>query len=290
MIARILLAAALLAPMSAAAAPAAAQIELLQSPAWMIRGDTEVPLTRDAELRSGDVIRTGERARVRIGLAEGSDIRIGPEARVELPELRTPAEEGGLYEGLVEIVKGAFRFTTGQVGTNLRRDLEFHVGAVVAGIRGTDIWGKSARDRDFVVLLEGEIEVGTRETTMRLNEPGTAYIQPKVGDAIPRERIPRETIREFARETERVPERGRLVPDGRWQVMLDSLRDPSRARTARERYRAAGYPVGIETTTIDGEQWHRLVLNGAATRDSAQAWADEFERAFDVRDPWVRRM
>lgn len=286
---RMLLVAALLAPVCVVAAPAA-QIELLQSPAWVIRGDTEVPLTRDAELRSGDVIRTGKRARVRVGLAEGSDIKVGPEARVELSELQAPADEGGLFEGLVEIVRGAFRFTTGQLGADRRRDLEFHVGLVVAGIRGTDIWGKAADDRDFVVLIEGEIEVGTRQTTTRLSEPGTAYIQPKVGDAIPRKRIPMETIREYARETEPVPERGRLVPDGRWQVMLDSLRDPSRARLARERYRAAGYPVVIEIATVGGERWHRLVLEGAATRDSARAWADEFERTFDVRDPWVRRM
>lgn len=289
MIIRILLAVVLLAPMAAVHA-AAARIELLQSPAWLVRGEQETPLTRDAEIRSGDEIRTGERARVRVGLAEGSDVKIGPDARVELPELREPADEGGLFEGLVEIVKGAFRFTTGQVDADRRRDLEFRVGSVYAGIRGTDIWGKSAEDRDFVVLIEGEIEVGTREMSTRLTEPGTAYIQPEIGDAIPDERIPMETIQEFALETEPVPERGRLTPDGQWRVMLDSLRDESRARSARERYHEAGYPVELEAATVNGKRWYRLVLDGAATRESAQAWADEFERNFNVRSPWVRRM
>jgi hypothetical protein len=284
-----LLAAVLLTPMAAVHA-AAARIELLQSPAWLVRGEQETPLTRDAGIRSGDVIRTGEHARVRVGLAEGSDVKIGPDARVELPELREPVDAGGLFEGLVDIVRGAFRFTTGQVDSDRRRDLEFRVGSVVAGIRGTDIWGKAAGDRDFVVLIEGDIEVGTGKTTTRLDEPGTAYIQPKIGDAIPAERIPMETIREFARETEPVPERGQLTPDGQWQVMLDSLRDESRARSTRERYRAAGYPVELETATVNGERWHRLVLDGATTRESAQAWADEFERSFNVRNPWVRRM
>lgn len=286
---RVLLAAVLLAPAGAIAATAA-QIELLQSPAWLVRDGQEQPLTRAAELRSGDIIRTGNRARVRIGLTEGSDIKIGPSARVELPRLQAPEQESGIFEGLVEVVRGAFRFTTGQVGVDRRRDMEFRVGAVVAGIRGTDIWGKAAADRDFVVLIEGDIEVGTGETSDRLDEPGTAWIQPKDGDAIPSERIPMATIQEFAQETEPVPERGRLTPDGRWRVMLDSLRDRARAQAALTRYRKAGYPVEIESARIGGQDWHRIVLPGAATRESARVWAAEFERRFDVRDPWVRRM
>lgn len=283
------LALAMLLPAAAFGAPAA-QVELLQSPAWLVRDGQESPLARDHVLRSGDIIRTGERARVRVGLEEGSDIKIGPAARVELPELRAPEEESGIFESLVDVVRGAFRFTTGEVGADRRRDMEFRVGAVVAGIRGTDIWGKAADDRDFIVLLEGEIEVGTRTPDTRLSEPGTAYIQPKVGDAIPDERISMETIREFARETEPLTERGRLTPEGRWQVMLDSLRDESRARSARERYREAGYPVEREIATVNGKRWHRLLLDGAATRESAEAWARELERTFNVREPWVRRM
>ncbi|MDX1608677.1 MAG: SPOR domain-containing protein [Halofilum sp. (in: g-proteobacteria)] len=285
---RILLATVLLAPFSAVAATAA-QIELLQSPAWLVRGGQEEPLTRAAELRSGDIIRTGNRARVRIGLTEGSDLKIGPSARVELPRLQAPEQESGIFESLVEIVRGAFRFTTGQLGVDRRRDLEFRVGAVVAGIRGTDIWGKAAADRDFVVLIEGEIEVGTGEPSGRLDEPGTAYIQPKDGDAIPSEPIAMATIREFAQETEPVGERGRLTPDGRWRVMLDSLRERSRAQAALARYRAAGYPVELESVGIDGRDWHRIVLAGAPSRESARAWAAEFERRFDVRSPWLRR-
>lgn len=267
----------------------AAGIELLQSPAWLIRDGTEKALTRDSEVRGGDVIRTGERARVRIGLEEGSDIRIGPNARVEIPELSAPEERSGLFEGLVSVLRGAFRFTTGEVGAGRSRSIDIRVGAVTAGIRGTDIWGKATDARDFVVLIEGEIEVGTRESSTRLTEAGTAYIQPKDGPARPRERIPMETIGEFALETEPVPERGRLTPRGAWQVNLDSLRNRPRAENARDRYHEAGYPVRLESVRVEGERWHRLLLAGADSRQSAEQWARDFERDFGVRGAWVQK-
>jgi hypothetical protein len=277
----------LLAPTAGLAQPGA--VELLQPPAWIIRGETQVPLTHDASLRSGDIVRTGVRARVRIGLAEGGDVKIGPSARVELPRLRTAEETGGIFEGIAEIVRGAFRYTTGATEVDRGRDLEFRVGTVTAGIRGTDIWGKAADDRDFVVLIEGEIEVGSGGRTTRLDRAGTAYIQPRDGEARSGVEIDSDTIAEFAQETEPVEGRGRLAPDGAWQVMLDSLRAVDRAERARARYREAGYPVVIERARVDGRQWHRIVLPGAASRDDARAFAEAFEADFGVIGAWVRR-
>ena len=43
--------------------------------------------------------------------------------------------------------------------TLLERDVRVKVNAVTAGIRGTDVWGKSESDRDIVCLLEGRIDV-----------------------------------------------------------------------------------------------------------------------------------
>lgn len=285
---RMLLAAALLLPATAGAATAAV-VELVQPPAWIVRDGDTSPLGPGAQPRSGDIIRTGERTRLRLGLAEGSDIRIGPAARVELPRLEPAADEGGFFDGLVEVVRGAFRFTTGQAEAEHKRRIDIKVGAVTAGIRGTDIWGKAAADRDFVVLLEGEIEAGSRDRSTRLTEPGTAYIQPKDAPAQPGVAIDADTIAEFARETEPLPERGALTPDGDWVTVLDSLREPDRARAARARYREAGFPVEIEQATVEGQRWYRLVLPGAASRADARALAAELERAFDVRGPWVRR-
>ena len=40
--------------------------------------------------------------------------------------------------------------------------MSIRVATVTAGIRGTDLWGKSAADRQIVCLIEGRIEVGAR--------------------------------------------------------------------------------------------------------------------------------
>jgi hypothetical protein len=40
---------------------------------------------------------------------------------------------------------------------------------------------------------------------------------------------------------------------------------------------------------VDGRQWHRIVLPGAASRDDARAFAEAFEADFGVIGAWVRR-
>jgi len=271
-----------------AAAPAA--MEQLQPPAWLVRdGDTRV-LRPDERLQAGDTIRTGARARLRIGLAEGSDVKMGSNARAEIPRLAAPESAGGVFELVADIARGAFRFTTGEVGSDRKRDVEISVGQVTAGIRGTDIWGKATPERDFIVLLEGEIEAQSGDTQARLDQPRTAFIQPRDDQPKPQARLPQAKIQRFAKQTEPVPERGILGPDGDWRVLLDSLQDQARARSARGRYREAGYPVDLATVEVDGQRWHRLELSGAISEQAATALARELEGEFNVREAWTRKI
>ena len=66
--------------------------------------------------------------------------------------------DDGVFTAGLDVVKGAFRLTTDLFRRYLvKRAINVRIGTVTAGIRGTDIWGRSDGERDFVCLLEGHI-------------------------------------------------------------------------------------------------------------------------------------
>jgi len=283
----VLIAALTLPPVAAAATPG--RVDMVQPPASVERDGRREPLAPGMAVRGGDVVRTGQHSRARLALAEGSDVKVGSDAEVDMQRLDTADESSsGFFEGLVSVVRGAFRYTTGAVAARTtKRHIDFRVGAVTAGIRGTDIWGMAGLDRDFVVLLEGKIDVGSGGRHERLAQAGTAYVKPHSGAAQPRVRVDRATIRRYAQQTEPLANQPTLSADGGWVVHLDSLRDAGRASRALERYRGAGYPVDRERVRVGGAQWYRISLHGLDTRAGARRIGRRFARRFGVRGSWV---
>ncbi|MFT4582150.1 MAG: hypothetical protein ACI915_001048 [Gammaproteobacteria bacterium] len=117
-------------------------VEALQSPAWLIRDETRSALGVGAEIQENDGIETGAAARAVLRLGDGSTVKLGADARAQLPLL----DAGGLTEGVflafLEIVKGAFRFTTTELGELSEREVTAQLRSITIGIRGTDVLGK----------------------------------------------------------------------------------------------------------------------------------------------------
>lgn len=141
----------------AALAQNAGLVESLQMPAWYQRADVKHALRVDTTLQSGDVISTGSHARVLLRLEEGSTVKLGENAHLSLDTLSAPQQQAGVFEALMNLTRGAFRFTTTAIGKLRPRQVKVHIGSVTVGIRGTDFWGSSKDDSDVLVLLEGEI-------------------------------------------------------------------------------------------------------------------------------------
>src|SRR5687767_1205250 len=133
-------AAGLLAP--AAAWGQHAQVEAVQYPAWLVRGGQAVPLSPGIVLQPQDTVRTGENARVQLRLSEGSTVKLGERARFQVER----AQDRGVFEATLSVLAGAFRFTGQALGK--KRDISIKVRNATAGIRGTDLWGKSTEERD----------------------------------------------------------------------------------------------------------------------------------------------
>jgi hypothetical protein len=178
----------------------AAVVDAVQAPAFLDRDGRSAPLAVGTELKAGDAIRTGAGARARLKLAEGSVVRLGENAALNISDLQPQKE--GIFRAALRVIQGAFRFTTDAVAKGRKRDVSITVGAVTAGIRGTDLWGKSEAGREIVCLIEGRIEVGAQgEKPVVMDKPRQFYRREQ-GRTQPVGLVSPEQLGQWAKETE----------------------------------------------------------------------------------------
>ncbi|MCC6197590.1 MAG: FecR domain-containing protein, partial [Burkholderiales bacterium] len=142
-------------------AAAAVLVEAVQSPAWVERDGRREPLAPGMQLDERDRVVSGRNARVLLRMPEGSLVKLGEEGRLALDRIAVGREaQRNVVTASLDVLQGAFRFTT-QVAARFRgeRRIDIRIATVTAGIRGTDVWGKAAADRDIVCLIEGDIAV-----------------------------------------------------------------------------------------------------------------------------------
>ncbi|MDX1455623.1 MAG: SPOR domain-containing protein [Gammaproteobacteria bacterium] len=297
---------------AAATLPADSVIASLQSPAWIERNGEREALEPGVLLQAGDVLRTGPGGRIQAELSEGSLLKLGEEASLATEELVQPvvraaatpavseAESGkavdseqpaGIFQATLNVLKGAFRFTTQLVGKQQKRSVDVRFGAVTAGIRGTDIWGKSGPDRHFVVLLEGSIEVTAPGAAdpIRLESPLQGVSLTAGASAAETLTFDLPTVQQLAPETELQPGSGVQSRDGRWYVQLASLQQSSDAEQLRAALAQAGYPADVLPVDLDGRRYHRVGLGRLLSAADARAVGEQLTGRFGIEGFWVLR-
>src|SRR6185503_8925002 len=156
-----------------ALAQVAATVEGVQMPAWVERAGQRTPLAPGMELRGGDQVVTGPGARLVVKLSEGSLVKLGENGSLRFAEL-SPGRD--LFRAALNVLEGAFRFTTDALSKGRKREVSVRVAQVTAGIRGTDLWGRSRAGNEIVCLIEGEIEVAADgEQPVAMNQPLQFY-------------------------------------------------------------------------------------------------------------------
>ena len=216
-------------------------VDAVQYPAWLERGGNAVPLTPGLQLESRDRLRTGANARVQLKLAEGSAVKLGENAQFVIER----AEDRGTFRAALSVISGAFRFTSGAYGTSRAREVGIKVKNVTVGIRGTDLWGKSTAERDWVVLLEGRISVGSEgHPTVALDQPLAWYQKPR--DAAPEiSRADPNTVAEWARETDLSTDGAAARAGGRWRTVAAAKPKRDEAMALSRLLRRAGFPAEV---------------------------------------------
>lgn len=260
-----------------AAAQPAAVVDGVQMPAWLERDGKRTPLAPGMELRAGDRIATGEDSRVLVKLAEGSVVKLGENGRLVFSEMQ-PGKD--LFKAALQVLEGAFRFTTELVGKGRKREVSVRVAQVTAGIRGTDFWGRSRGDRQIVCLIEGAIDVGADgEQAVRMDKPLQFYQRDK-GKTQPIGSVDPNQLAQWGRETEIAEGKGAARRGGRFSVQLAEADNRGAVLPVHEKARAAGYPAQIAQRKEGDKIIYTVRIRQLATRAEAQALANQLKGKF----------
>lgn len=269
---RIMTALALLGFAAAVWAAPQAVVDAVQAPAWRDRDGRAEPLAPGMELQSRDRIRTGEGSRVYLRLVDGSTVKLG-ENGVLLAERLGPSERQ-FFSAAFDVAKGAFRFTTDKLRKLSRRDVAIRVATVTAGIRGTDVWGKTEAERDFVCLLEGRITVSHQGGDSReMSEPLTFYVAPRNQPPKGIEAAEAETVKKWAAETEIQVGAGVMRRGGKWKLLLASADNQQAALEVYDRVAGAGYAAAIRPRIVGENVRYEILLRNLPGKAEAEMLA-----------------
>ncbi len=267
-----------------ALAQPAAMVDGVQMPAWLERDGKRTPLAPGMELRAGDAIISGTGARVRVKLGEGSVVKLGENGTLRLTEL-TPARE--LFKAALQVLEGAFRFTTDIAAKARKREVSVRVSQVTAGVRGTDFWGRSRDDRQIVCLIEGAIEVGADgEPAVTMDKPLQFYRREK-GQTQPVGFVEANQIAQWSRETEIEQGKGAARLGGKFSVQLAAAETQDAALKVYHQVRAAGYAAALAPRKEGEKTVYRVLIRNLPSRTEAQALANRLKGNFGVDDPKV---
>ena len=275
--------------LAVAALPASAQqsgavVDGVQMPAWLERDSKRVPLAPGMELRAGDRIFSGSGARVQVKLSEGSVVKLGENGRLVFAEMQ-PGKD--LFKATLQVLEGAFRFTTELVGKGKKREVSVRVSQVTAGIRGTDFWGRSRDDRQVVCLIEGAIDVGADgEKPVRMDKPLQFYQRDK-GKTQPVGQVDPKQLEQWGKETEIEAGKGAARRGGKFMVELATLDSQSGAGAISRQLQEAGYPAQVAQRKEGEKVTYTVRIRQLPSREEAQNLANRLKGKFGVKDPKI---
>jgi hypothetical protein len=286
-------------------------VQGIQMPAWLQRGATTQPLSIGMQLNDGDKIITGANSRVLLQAADGSAIKLGENATMTVSNLAQRREDKGLFSALLDVAKGAFRFTTATIAKLRPREVTVRVAGATVGIRGTDVWGKvggkmsisamekamgksladtdkdAKMDFDVVCLIEGKIDIAhDNETPFVMDQPQTFYVMRKDSPPLPVSGLAAEQLAKWAAETEISAGQGAIRGGGKWKVILLNANSERDTMAAYDELRAAGYDARIRP--LQGGQY-QLRITQLPSRTEAQALALKLTGKMGITAPAVVR-
>lgn len=233
-----------------------AKVISAEFPAWVSYENKGMqPIHVGMQIYAGAQIHTGAQGKALLQMPEGSTVKLGNNARFGLNKLK---KKSGIWQSSLSVLTGAFRFTTALVAKKEKRNINLHIGTITAGIRGTDVWGKSSEAKDIVCLLEGKIAVSNQEnkTPHMMEEPMMFYVKPKtqagmqetVAAVLP------EQVTKWAQETDIENKMGAAMPtentnNEAWALIVTGT--PKQIQKAKKAFYSAGYPIrNLDTRTL----------------------------------------
>jgi len=267
----------------------AAVVEGVQMPAWVERrsahGSERKPLEIGMELKGGDTVITGAGSRALVKLSEGSAVKMGENASLLINEMEP--DSGGIFKAALRVAQGAFRFTTDLLQKTRRREVSIRVATVTAGIRGTDLWGKSSPERQVVCLIEGAIDVGAEgENPVRMDQSRQFYRREN-GQTQPVGFVEPALLGEWAKETDIEAGKGAARRGGKWKVILASVDNQGAALAVYDAARDGGYPAEIRPSQAGGKLVYHVRIANLPSKAEGEMLAANLRGRFGIVEPRV---
>jgi FecR protein/SPOR domain len=250
-------------------APTAA-VESVQMSASVERGHQVFPLAPGMALKDGDRVNTGAKSRLVLKLADGSTVKLGEHGSLFFD--KTQVRDDGVFEAGLFVAEGAFRFVTAALDKFAgKREVTITVNNVTAGIRGTDLWGKSTPQTDIVCIIEGSVQVTPPgEPTFTLDTPLSFYaLEATVSKPV--ESVMPDKFREWAAETEEEPGQGVATVRGKWKVSVAAVKKSGLAFDIYSDLRKAGYPAEIVPGKSGEERVYTVRLSNFESEKDAKS-------------------
>ncbi len=147
-----------------------------------------------------------------------------------------------------------------------------------AGIRGTDLWGKSAPDREIVCLIEGKIEISQPGDSPFTMEQRLSFYVHEGGLSRPVATVMADQLREWAAETETQPGRGVSTSGGKWKITAAAGLTPQRAFDLYKDLRKGGYPAEIVPSKAGDKRVYNVLLSNFETKQDAEFVSSSLKR------------
>ena len=270
----------------AAGAPAVV-VEAVQMPAWVERaGAQPVPVYPGMELKANDQVKTGVNSRLLLRTQDGSSVKLGEKATYRLGDAQM--RPGNVFAASMSVFEGAFRFTTDTLQKfRGKREVSITVATVTAGIRGTDLWGKSDIDKQIVCLIEGKIDVGAQgEKPVVMDQALQFYVREK-GQSQPVGLVDPAQLRQWSAETEIETGRGAVRRGGRWKVTLGVADSQQAALKLYDDVRAAGYPAVILPAISGDKHVYNVRVVNLPSKAEAESLAASLKGKLGADSPTV---
>ncbi|HYW04744.1 MAG TPA: SPOR domain-containing protein [Gammaproteobacteria bacterium] len=272
------------APAPAAAPGPVLQVEAVLAPAWIGHGKSRRAVSPGDPVRPGEHLLTGRHGGIRAVLSDGTRLRLGPDAELDLGTLRQQPR----HSLDASLKRGVLRYAAPEAVPLIRLNLS--LGPLQCRLHGADALA-FVTPRPGVLLLAGDVLMGPPggQPTWH-SKPDTRYVLSPGGDELSAQPLPHARAKSVAGRLDLPSGSGIREAHGHWAVNLASLRDRARARHLAKRLDRAGIAADTRRFRVHGDPWYRVAVNGFVSRADAERFARSLRGRFRIGPPWVRKV
>lgn len=148
------------------------EVEIALGQPRVLRGSRYIQIGAGTDIEQGDVVLTGQDARVRLKMIDGTRISLGHNSEFVFHEFSFKSAQP---TALMSFTAGALRIVTGRLTRNEAAEFTVKTPIAVIGVGSADLWGGYSfgeKTLDVSLLSKGGVYVDNRFGRVDISVPG----------------------------------------------------------------------------------------------------------------------